>query len=153
MAGWFNRPIRSLLNYKRIIILSIIFISIGCFVLFDYHRVFNDFINLKSFLTDTWYSTIQNNKSFIVRFKDKQVELYSFEEVFIRKIPIPTLYRVNYNTTKGNNMIIFTPSGTHKYNIRIHGGDIRLRSWFGFKKSIAVNCNGFVSEGVYPEDS
>jgi hypothetical protein len=23
----------------------------------------------------------------------------------------------------------------------------------GFKKSIAVNCNGYVIEGVYPEDS
>jgi hypothetical protein len=141
------------LNYKRIAILSIIFISIGCFVLFDYHRVINDFTNLKSFLTDTWYSTTKDGKSFIVRFKDKQAELYSFEEVLIRKIPIPTLYRVNYNTTRGKDMIIFTPSGTHKYNIRIHGGDIRLRSWFGFKKSIAVNCNGYVSEGIYPEDS
>ena len=50
-------------------------------------------------------------------------------------------------------MIIFTPRGTQQYNTRIHGGDIRLRSWFGFKKSIAVNCNGYVSEGVYPEDS
>ncbi len=28
---------------------------------------------------------------------------------------------------------------------------IRLRSWFGFSKSIAVNCNGFVKKNVYPE--
>jgi hypothetical protein len=32
------------------------------------------------------------------------------------------------------------------------GGDIRLSSWLGFKKNLAVKCNGFVSEGVYPED-
>jgi len=140
------------LNYKRIAILSIIFILIGCFVLFDYHRVLNDFTNLKSFLTDTWYSTTKDGKSFIVRFKDKEAQLYSFEGTFIRKIQISTLYQVNYNTTKGNDMIIFTPRGTQQYNTRIHGGDIRLRSWLGFKKSIAVNCNGYVSEGIYPED-
>ena len=141
------------MNYKRITILSIILILIGCFILFDYHRVLNDFTNLKSFLTDTWHTTIKDGKSFIVRFKDKEAELYSFKGAFIRKIQIPTLYRVNYNTTKGNDMIVFTPKGTHPYNIKIHGGDIRLRSWFGFKKSIAVNCNGYVSEGVYPEGS
>jgi hypothetical protein len=141
------------LNYKRITILSIIFISIGCFALFDYHRVFNDFTNLKFFLSDTWYSTTKDGKSFIVRFKDKEAELYSFEGIFIRKIQIPTLYQINYNTTKGDNMIIFTPRGTQQYNTRIHGGDIRLKSWFGFNKSIAVNCNGYVIEGVYPEES
>jgi hypothetical protein len=26
------------------------------------------------------------------------------------------------------------------------------RSWLGFEKNLAVNCNGYVSEGVYPED-
>lgn len=140
------------MKYKRITVLSILFISIGYFVLFDYHRVFNDCTNLKLFLSDTWYSAIKDSKSFIVRFNGKQAEVYDLEGIFIRKIKIPTLYTVNYNTTKGNDMIIFTPRGTHPYNTRIHGGDIRLRSWFGFKKSIAVNCNGYVMEGVYPDN-
>lgn len=138
------------MNYKRIIALSVIFISIGCFVFFDYQRVSQDSTHLRSFLNDTRYSTI-TGKSFIVRFHNEQAELSSFEGDFIRKVKIPTLYAVNYNTTKGNGMIIFTPVGTQQYNKRIHGGDIRLRSWFGFKKNIAVNCTGFVSEGIYPE--
>ena len=141
------------MNYKQIAAVSLIVVSIGCLVLFDYHRALNDFTNLKSFLSDTWYSTAKDGKSFIVRFKDKEAQLYSFEGTFIRKIQISTLYQVNYNTTKGNDMIIFTPKGTHTYNLRIHGGDIRLRSWLGFKKNIAVNCNGYVIEGVYPEES
>jgi hypothetical protein len=141
------------MSYKRIAILSLIIIAIEGFVYFDYHRVLIDFKNLKSFLNDTRYSAIKDQRSFIVRFKGGQAELYSLENVFIRKIEIPTLHQVHYDTKKGKDMIIFTPGGTHPYNTRIHGGDIRLRSWCGFKKNIAVNCNGFVSEGVYPEGS
>jgi len=33
-------------------------------------------------------------------------------------------------------MIVFSPGGTHEHNIRIHGGDIRLRSWLRFKKTL-----------------
>jgi hypothetical protein len=118
--------------------------------LFDYHRVNNDFAELKNFLNEVRYSTIYEGKSYIVRFNDKQVDLYTFDDDFIRSLPVSTLNQVNYNTTLGDNMIVFKPGGTHEYNIRIHGGDIRLKSWLGFSKSIAVNCNGFVKEGVYP---
>ncbi|RJP41121.1 MAG: hypothetical protein C4548_09630 [Desulfobacteraceae bacterium] len=65
---------------------------------------------------------------------------------------MPTLYQVNYNTTLGKDMIVFSPTGTHEHNIRIHGGDIRYRSWLGFKKNLAVNYNGLVNAGMYPED-
>jgi len=61
------------------------------------------------------------------------------------------IHRANYDTNKSDD--IFTPIGTHSYNIRIYGDDIRLKSWFGSKNSIAVNCNGYANEGVYPEDS
>jgi len=50
----------------------------------------------------------------------------------------------------GDNMIIFTGHGTSGYNKRIHGGDLSLKSWLGFRKNIAVNCTGLVTEGVYP---
>ena len=42
--------------------------------------------------------------------------------------------------------------GTSKYNKRGHGGDIRLRSWLGFRRNIVFRCTGLVMEGVYPED-
>jgi hypothetical protein len=139
------------MNFKRIIILSIIFNSIGCLPLFDYHRVNKDFTELKDFLNEVRYSTIYDGKSYLVRFEDKQVDLYTFDDEFIRSLPVTTLNQVNYNTTLGDKMIVFRPGGTNEHNIRIHGGDIRLKSWFGFSKNIAVNCTGFVSEGVYPE--
>lgn len=41
---------------------------------------------------------------------------------------------------------------TLDYNIRIHGRDIRLRAWLGFEKNQAVNCNGYVSQGMYPKE-
>lgn len=82
----------------------------------------------------------------------KLSDLYTFNNEFIRSLPLPTLNQVNYNTTLGDNMIVFRPGGTHEHNTRIHGGDIRLKSWLGFSRSIAVNCNGYVKEGVYPEE-
>jgi hypothetical protein len=57
---------------------------------------------------------------------------------------------VNYNTTLGDDMIVFDGHGTSEYNKRVHGGDLRLKSWFGFRKNIAVNCTGLVTEGLYP---
>ena len=48
-------------------------------------------------------------------------------------------------------MIVFYAHGTGKYNKRVHGGDIRLRSWLGFRKNIVVRCTGLTMEGVYPE--
>jgi hypothetical protein len=61
------------------------------------------------------------------------------------------LDQVNYDTTLGDDMIVFYKQGTGKYNKRVHGGDIQLKSWFGFQRNIVVRCTGLVMEGVYPE--
>jgi hypothetical protein len=127
------------------------FCSIGCLPLLDQHRVDNDFTELKNLLNVIYFSTMEERKSYIVRFEDKRADLFTFENKFIRSLPLPTLNEVNYDTTLGNNMIVFRPGGTHEYNKRVHGGDVRLKSWFGYSRSIAVNCNGFVKEGIYPD--
>lgn len=62
---------------------------------------------------------------------------------------MPTLYKGNYDTTLGDDMIVFYERGTGQYNKRVHGGDIRLKSWVGFRKNIVVRCTGLVMEGVY----
>ena len=49
-------------------------------------------------------------------------------------------------------MVVFDGHGTSAYSKRVHGGDIRLKSWLGFRKNIVVRCTGLVMEGVYPED-
>ena len=58
---------------------------------------------------------------------------------------------MNYDTTLGEDMMVFYSQGTAKYNKRVHGGDIRLKSWLGFRRNIVVRCTGLVMEGVYPE--
>ena len=50
-------------------------------------------------------------------------------------------------------MVVFDGHGTCAYNKRVHGGDIRLKSWLGFRKSIVVRCTGLVMKGVYPRAS
>jgi hypothetical protein len=140
------------LSKRRIAILSLLFISIPSFIIFDHHRVQQDFFALKSFLNQARYSAIYDKERFIVRFQDRQAVMVNSAGNPVSSIKIPTLSQVNYQTTLGHDMIVFSPTGTHEYNIRIHGGDIRLRSWLGFEKNLAINCNGYVSEGVYPED-
>ena len=139
------------INYKRVFILSLIFSTIACLVIFDHHRVYRDFYNLKSFLQGIRYKALKNRQSFIVKFEQRRVGLYCIDGKFINEIKLPTLSQANYNTKLGDHMIVFSPGGTHEHNKRIHGGDIRLKSWLGFRKNIAINCNGFVAEGVYPE--
>ena len=70
----------------------------------------------------------------------------------IKSLNVSTLDQVNYDTILGNNMIVFHGRGTSAYDKRIHGGDLRLKSWLGFKKNIAVNCTGLVTEGRYPAE-
>ncbi len=135
----------------RIIILTLLFTSAGTLVLWDYYRIDRDFSALKALLSDTRYRAIGNDKTFVARFSGKELVISDKNTgLVIKALDIPTLEKVNYNTTLGDNMIVFTGSGTSKYNKREHGGDLTLKSWFGFRKNIAVNCTGLVTEGVYP---
>ncbi len=68
----------------------------------------------------------------------------------ISSLNIPTLHQVNYDTTLGDDMIVFDSHGTSEYNKRVHGGDLMLKSCLSFRKNIAVNCTGLVTEGLYP---
>ena len=137
----------------RILIMAILFSGAGTFALWDYWRVDRDFSALKALLQDTRYRAIGKDKTLVARFVGKKVIITDKTTgKVIKSLSIPTLDEVNYNTTLGENMIVFTGHGTSKYNKRIHGGDVRLESWFGFRKNIAVNCTGLVTEGVYPAE-
>ena len=133
--------------------MAILFTSAGTFVLWDYYRVDRDFSTLKALLSDTRYRAIGKDKTFIVRFSGKKVIITDKTTgKVIKSLSIPTLDEVNYNTTLGENMIVFDGHGTADHNKKIHGGDLRLKSWLGFRKNIAVNCTGLVTEGVYPAE-
>ena len=125
----------------------------GCFAVWDHHRVNVDFRHLKTLLTDVRYQTAGKDKTLVARFIGDSVSVTDNDTgTVINALTVPTLDQVNYDTTLGKDMIVFYAHGTGKYNKRVHGGDIRLKSWLGFRKNIVVRCTGLVMEGVYPED-
>jgi hypothetical protein len=112
----------------RILILTILFTSAGTFVLWDYSRVNRDFSELKTLLRDARYRAITKNKILIARFIGNDVVITDKNTGTVaERLNIPTLSKVNYDTTLGDNMIVFTGHGTSEYNKRVHGGDLRLK--------------------------
>jgi len=95
---------------------------------------------------------MQNDVILITQFIGKNVIVKDKKGNVLDCLHVSTLNKINYDTKLGKNMIVFTGRGTSPYNIRVHGGDMTLKSWFGFRKNIAVNCTGLVKEGLYPED-
>ena len=141
------------INYLRVLLLSLLLIFAGSFVLWDRYRVIRDFSNLKSSLIYTRIEAFEKNKILIVKFIGKDITITDDKTgVALSSFHLPTLHSVNYDTKLGKNMIVFSSTGTSPHNLRIHGGDLTLRSWLGFRKNIAVNCTGLVSEGLYPAE-
>jgi hypothetical protein len=104
-----------------------------------------------SFLTKVRSKAMQNDVVLITQFNRKNVIVKDNNGNVLDSLHVSTLNKINYDTNLGKNMIVFSGRGTSPYNIRVHGGDITLKSWFGFRKNIAVNCTGLVTEGLYPE--
>ena len=105
-----------------------------------------------SLLRDVRSTAIHDDQVIVVRFKGRKITVENKNHI-VRTLLVPTLYHINYNTIKGNNMIVFDRyRGTSAYNIRVHGGEINFKSWFGWEKNIHVNCTGLAREGLYPTE-
>ena len=147
-----------LTNVSRIRIVNVLWLTIAllavfAFAYFDYSRVNNDFHILKRLLTEVRFESAAKYKKITVHFDSDLVRVVENKEGrLVYSILLSTLKTVNYDTKQGKNMIIFSGGITSSHNVRIHGGDIRLVSWFGFKRNIHVNCAGLAREGTYPED-
>ena len=137
----------------RILILTLLIVSTGILILQDYSRLTKDFSKLMSFLTKVRSKAMQNDVILITQFNRKNVIVKDKNGNVLDSLHVSTLNKINYDTRLGKNMIVFSGGGTSPYNIRVHGGDMTLKSWFGFRKNIAVNCTGLVTEGSYPEDN
>ena len=149
-----TRPWKRIANSPiiRIALLSAILSGIGCFIMWDYNRVDTDFRQLKALLTDVRFQTAGKDKILLAKFIGDIVSITDNDTGMVFKaLDVPTLDQVNYDTTLGDDMIVFYAHGTGKYNKRVHGGDIRLKSWLGFRRNIVVRCTGLAMEGVYPE--
>ena len=136
----------------RILILTLLIVSIGILILQDHSRLTKDFSKMMSFLTKVRSKAMQDDVILITQFMGKNVIVKDKKGNVLDFLHVSTLHKVNYDTRLGKSMIVFSGRGTSPYNIRVHGGDMTLKSWFGFKKNIAVNCTGLVIEGLYPED-
>ena len=137
----------------RIFLLTLLIVSTGILVIQDYSRLTKDFSKLMSFLTKVRLKAMQDDVILITQFNRKNVIVKDKNGNVLDSLHVSTLNKINYDTKLGKNMIVFSGRGTSPYNIRVHGGDMTLKSWFGFRKNIAVNCTGLVTEGSYPEDN
>jgi len=143
----------SKINFVRVFLSSLTLICVGGLIVWDYHRVSEDFNNVMSLLRNVRLYAAETDKNMAVRFDDKNIivkEIGSDEQYCTLKVQ--TLSKVNYDTTLGKGIIVFTGIGTSPYNLKVHGGNLVLKSWFGFKKYIWVNCTGFAKEGQYPDE-
>ena len=136
----------------RILLLTLLIVSTGILILQDYSRLTKDFSKLMSFLTKVRLKAMQSDVILTTHFMGKNVIVKDKKGNVLEFLHISTLHKVNYDTKLGKKMIVFSGRGTSPYNNRVHGGDMTLKSWFGFRKNIAVNCTGLVKEGLYPED-
>ena len=121
-------------------------------VTWDLSRLNTDVNNLFSLLRAARSDALYKDTTIIVRFKGATVTVTDQNTSAATTTTIPSIAGVNYDTTLGDSMIVFTWRGTEQYNKRIHGGEIVLQSMLGFRRYIHVNCTGLVKEGRYPED-
>jgi hypothetical protein len=110
-----------------------------------------DFYSLKASLNDVRMQALYTGKRLTAKFEGN-VLIISDEKGILNQVRIPRLYQVEYDSTFGEDLIVFSKYGTSEHNVRIHGGQITLRSWLGFERYIHVNCAGYVREGRYPDD-
>jgi len=141
------------IRIKNIIIASSIITVIALLVLFDYHRVNSDFERLKADLMRIRLKSITEDTVLTVKFDGNTVSVVEFfDGPLIESHVYSTISKVEYDTTVGKSRIVFCAGTTSMYNERIHGGEIALKSWFGFNKYIHVNYKGIAEEGRYPEE-
>ena len=139
-------------SFFRVALLASVLSAVVIFIMWDHNRVNVDFQELKALLTDVRSQAVKQHRVLVARFTGKMVTIKDHGTgTVIETLEVPTLNQVNYDTTLGKSMIVFCDRGTSKYNKRVHGGDIRLKSWLGFRKNIVVRCTGLAMEGVYPE--
>ena len=137
----------------KYLIFILLFVAAAIFsATWDLNRLNTDFKNLFTLLRSARADAFYKDTTIIVRFDGKTVTVTD-QKTSTTTTTIPSITRVDYDTTLGKDMIIFTWRGTEQYNKRGHGGEIMLRSVLGFRRYIHVNCTGLVKEGRYPGKS
>jgi hypothetical protein len=139
------------INRKTMLFSLLIMAGVYGGTLWDLQRLDKDFNQLYLLLRTARVDALYMKTTIIVRFNGSTVTVTNQKDSKTMTTTIPMISRVDYDTTIGNDMIIYTWQGT-AYNKRIHGGEIMLKSLLGFRRYIHVNCNGWMTEGRYPKD-
>jgi predicted small integral membrane protein len=134
-----------------IFILSIIAIVYGG-ILWDIQRLDKDFDQLFLLLRTARVDALYMETIVIVKFNGSKVTVINQKDSKEMTRTFSTIAKVDYDTTMGNDMIVYDRYGTGEYNKRVHGGEIMLKSLMGFRRYIHVNCTGLVTEGRYPKE-
>ena len=138
---------------KNIIIATLLMCILVLLVFFDYQRVHKDFRDLKTRLNEIRMETLTKNRSHVLNFKWNIMSVTDYQtKKTIETMNLSTLKDVQYDTKLGKDTIVFSRGTTSAFNIRIHGGEIILKSWLGFTKYIHINCAGYIREGRYPQE-
>jgi hypothetical protein len=133
-----------------IFILSIIaVVYVG--ILWDLQRLDKDFDQLFLLLRTARVDALYMETIVIVKFNGSKVAVTNQKDSKEMTRTFSTIAKVDYDTTMGNDMIVYDRYGTGEYNKRVHGGEIMLKSLMGFRRYIHVNCTGLVTEGRYPK--
>ena len=139
------------INRKTLLFSLLIIAGVYGGTLWDLQRLDKDFNQLYLLLRTARVDALYKDTTVIVRFKGKTITVINQKDSKEMTTIIPTIAKVDYDTTLGNDMIVYTLHGT-AYNKRVHGGEIMLKSLLGFRRYIHVNCNDWMTEGRYPED-
>lgn len=140
------------LNLRTLIVILLPIAVAGVAISWDLQRLDKDFRQLYSLLRTARLDAFYKDTTIIVKFYGNTVSVTNQKDSRNMTTTIPMICRVDYDTTIGDNMIVYNWRGTAAYNKRVHGGEIMLKSLLGFRRYINVNCNGLVREGRYPED-
>ncbi len=137
-----------MIRWPRIVLILVILSGITAAVLWDKYELNREFVAVERLLQTARITALEEKRRVVVRFLPDDGEI----KVCGRCLSVPCLCDVQYDTTLGPDRIVFDSQGTRYFNLREHGGDLTLESFSGlFERHIAVNCNGMVREGVYPE--
>jgi hypothetical protein len=136
---------------KTLIFILLIIVVVYGGILWDLQRLDKDFDQLHLLLRTARVDALFKDTTVIVRFSGSEVTVTDEKDSKNMTTAIPMIAKVDYDTTMGKDMIVYDWRGTAKYNKRVHGGEIMLKSLLGFRRYIHVNCNGLVREGRYPE--
>jgi hypothetical protein len=138
-----SRPLR----WSRIIALALVFAAVPIMVAWQHFQVDREFHALYLLLNRARMQAMQTGP-LTVRFTPYTVRVERLNNDVMESLFLTTLEEVRYQTTQGDGRIVFSAGGsTSPYNIHLHGGDVTLKSWTGYERTLWVHCSGGVTQG------